>query len=299
MIQLLRAPLGSKGASKRAIGPALLFSCALWAPSVMAQPRHTTPIVGADNRAPRWIDVGAEVTVRAKEHLEHSFRAEDPEHDPLTYRISGLPMGARAEERDGAIVVDWTPEDGEVGTWEIELDVSDGRQSASRRVRLVVEEETNSFVMPGVEYLLYVPNNTAGYGVFQGVSAQFDIWNFVHRNEKRGPSHGRIYFTLDLGASTEKAASALFVAAAGFSLSIEKNPSRRFLIPYFGAEMGIYFQKQAETLAVATPILGVYLWSGANVQLVLHAGYLLPFSSGKFDDVRGLSAGLGAHVALW
>jgi hypothetical protein len=31
----------------------------------------------------------------------------------------------------------------------------------------------------------------------------------------------------------------------------------------------------------------------------LNAGYLLPFSSGKFDDVRGFTAGLGAHVALW
>ena len=261
---------------------------------------HPTPVAtGADNGGPRWIDADPEVTVRAKERLEQQFRAEDPEHDPLTYKISGLPMGARAEERDGAIVVEWTPEEGEVGNYDLTLEVSDGRQSATRRVRLVVEEQIDSFVMPGLEYVLYVPNATGTLGVFQGVTAQFDVWSFIHRNEKRGPSHGRIYVAFALAASTEKASSALFESTLGFALSIEKNPSRRWLIPYFGAEVGIYFQKQTETLAVATPMLGAYLYSGPNLQLVAHAGYLLPFSSGKFDDVRGLAAGLGAHVALW
>jgi hypothetical protein len=197
------------------------------------------------------------------------------------------------------VVVEWTPADGEVGTYELDLEVSDGRQTASRKVRLVVEEEINSFVMPGVGYVLYVPNNTDALGTFHGVSAQFNIWSFIHRNEKRGPSHGRMYIAFDLAASTKTNASALFEAAAGFTLSVEKNPSRRWLIPFFGMELGIFFQKQTETLAIATPILGAYLWSGPNLQLVLNAGYLLPFSSGKFDDVRGFTAGLGAHVALW
>jgi len=267
--------------------------------------------IAAENAGPRWT-VAEDVSVKAKEHVDQLYRAEDPENDPITYTIEGLPPGAKAEaghtpDASGAaagISIDWTPTDSDVGTYELLLKATDGHQTVEKRVKITVEEEINSFVMPGLEYALYVPNDSdlAGQpklGVFQGVTAQFCIWCYVHRTDKRGPSHGKIYLDFDLLASTEKTSSALFMATAGFDLSFEKNPSRRWLIPFFGAEMGIFYQKQTETLGMAFPFGGAHVWSSGNFQVNLRAGYLLPFSSGRFDQVRGLRAALGINLAFW
>src|SRR5438067_1637813 len=105
-----------------------------------------------DNGAPRWT-AAEDTAVKAKEHLEQSFRAEDPEKEPLTYTIEGLPMGAKAEEREGAVVVDWTPGENDVGSYELTLKAADSHGlMAVKKIKLTVEEEVNNFVMPGVEY---------------------------------------------------------------------------------------------------------------------------------------------------
>lgn len=260
--------------------------------------------VAPDNGAPRW-SVAEDANVRAKEHLEQTYRAEDPEGEPITYTIEGLPMGAKAEAsmQSAGITVDWTPTESDVGTYEIVLKANDGHQTVEKRVKITVEEQIDSFVMPGIEYALYVPSDdlpgAANLGVFQGVTAQFCIWCFIHRTDKRGPSHGKIYVDFDLLAPVTTNASALFMSTIGFSLSLEKNPSRRWLVPFFGAEMGIFYQKQTETLAMAFPFAGAYLFSSANFSLTARVGTLLPFSSERFNQVFGLRAGLGVNVAFW
>jgi hypothetical protein len=256
------------------------------------------------NAAPRWT-AADDTSVKAKEHLEQSYRAEDPEKDPLTYTIEGLPMGAKAEERDGAVVVDWTPGDGDVGTYELTLKVADSHGlTAEKKVKLTVEEDVNNFVMPGVEYALYVPKDEpppgeGKIGIFQGVRVEFCIWCYVHRSDKRGPAIGKTYVAFDLLGSSEKTSSALFNAVVGFNLSLEKNPSRRFLIPFFGSELGIWYQKVTETLGMATPYAGLHLWSSGNLDITLKGGALLPFSSHRLDQLIGLRAGLGFNLAFW
>ena len=259
-----------------------------------------------DNRAPRWT-AAEDTAVKAKEHLEQSYRADDPEKEPLTYTIEGLPMGAKAEEREGAIVVDWTPGDGDVGTYELTLKAADTHGlMAVKKVKLTVEEEVNNFVMPGLEYALYVPNDVepmtgerGKLGVFQGVSIQFCIWCYVHRTDKRGPAIGKTYINFDLLASSEKTSSALFNATVGFNLSWEKNPSRRWLIPFFGSELGIWYQKATETLGIVIPYAGVHLWSSGNFNVSLRGGVLVPFSSYRLEQLWGLRAGLGFNLAFW
>jgi Putative Ig domain len=277
---------------------------------MLLAPKSASAQIETESGAPKWT-VAEDTSVKVKEHLEQTFRAEDPEGDPLTYTIEGLPVGATAEannisastsQPNVGITISWTPGDADVGTYELTLKASDGRHTAERQVKLVVEEEINSFVMPGVEYALYVPNDDhppEKLGIFQGVTVEFCVWCYIHRTDKRGPSHGKIYISFDLLASTEKTSSALFMANVGFDLSLEKNPARRFLIPFFGGEMGIYYQKQTETLGMTLPFAGLHLWASANFQLNLRAGYLLPFTSGRFDQTRGLRANLGFNVAFW
>lgn len=258
-------------------------------------------VAPAPNRPPRWTQA-SDSSHPVGEHLEQSYRAEDPERDPLTYTIEGLPMGAKAEEREGSIALEWTPGDGDVGTYPITLRATDARGgTAVRVVKLTIEESVDHAVMPGVEYALYAPADAlpAKLGVFMGPSVRFCAYCYVHRTEKRGPSHGQIYLDFDLLAPLRDGSSALFVASVGFDLSFERFPARRFLIPYFGCETGLFYQKQTETLGMVLPFAGVHLWAGSNLAVGLRAGALVPFSSGRFEQVLGLRAGLGATVAFW
>src|SRR5262249_35169391 len=117
--------------------------------------------------------------------------------------------------------------------------------------------------------------------------------------DKRGPAIGKIYLAFDLMASSEKSSSALFNATVGFNLSFEKNPARRFLLPFFGSEIGIWYQKATETLGMAQPYLGVHLWSMGNFDVSVRGGMLLPFSSYRLGQLVGLRAGLGFNLAFW
>lgn len=264
----------------------------------------------AGNGAPRWT-AAEDTSVKAKEHLEQSYRAEDPEAEPLTYTIEGLPMGAKADVRDGSVIVDWTPGDNDVGTYELTLKAADPHGAlVEKKVKLTVEEDVNNFVMPGIEYALFVPSDkppdsamtgpgSGKIGIFQGARVEFCVWCYVHRSDKRGPAIGKTYIAFDLMASTEASSSALFNAVLGFNLSFEKNPARRFLIPFFGAETGIWYQKVTETLGMATPYAGAHLWSSGNFDVTLKAGVLIPFSSYRLEQIVGLRAGLGFNLAFW
>lgn len=277
-----------------------LIQLVFMAPLVLGQ---VTPV---GNGAPRWT-AAEDASTKAKEHLEQSYRAEDPEAEPLTYTIEGLPMGAKADVRDGSVIVDWTPNEGDVGSYELTLKAADPHGAMTeKKVKLTVEEDVNNFVMPGIEYALFVPNDEPPdamkpdkIGIFQGARVEFCVWCYVHRSDKRGPAIGKTYIAFDLMASSEKTSSALFNAVVGFNLSFEKNPSRRFLLPFFGAEVGIWYQKATETLGMATPQLGIHLWSSGNFGVTMKAGTLLPFSSYRLGQIVGLRAGLGFNLAFW
>jgi hypothetical protein len=261
-------------------------------------------VAPAGNEAPRWT-AAEDTAVKAKEHLEQSFRAEDPEKEPLTYTIEGLPMGAKAEEKEGAVVVEWTPGEGDVGSYELTLKAADSHGlMAVKKIKLTVEEEVNNFVMPGASYELYIPSDespTMGgpkIGVFNGARIEFCVWCFTHRTAKRGPSDGKLYFAFDLMASSLASSSALFNAVTGFNLSFD-NASRHWLIPFYGGDIGIWYQKATETLGIAVPYLGMHIFSNGNLDVSLRSGVLLPFTSQRFGQLVGLRAGLGVSLAFW
>lgn len=252
------------------------------------------------NHAPEWDpSTPKETTGSETSPIHFTVRATDADNDPLTYSLSGLPAGAKAEAAEGSVQVSWTPSAKDLGVYTVKATVTDGKTTVTRDIKLVVEEEHESFFMPGVGYSLWVPGDVGTYGVFNGFSVEFLGVRWVHQNDKRGPSHGRIYVDFDVLFSSHSAIDPAFMPVIGFDLSFEKNPGRRIFIPYFGLEGGAMFQNQTGTLGLMTPLFGVHLYSTKNVELGLKAGYMLPFTSEQFAKVAGLRARLALDVAFW
>lgn len=265
-------------------------------PALAGQPLVFDP----NNHAPEWdTTMPKEATGSETSAIHFTVRANDADSDPLAYSLSGLPTGAKAEASEGAVQVSWTPTADDLGVYKVTATVTDGKTKVDRVIKLIIEDEHESFFMPGVGYSLWVPGDVPTYGVFQGFTIEFLGVRWVHQNDKRGPSHGRIYLDFDVLFSTEKNIDPAFMPLIGFDLSIERNPARRFLIPHFGMEGGALFQKQVTTLGLITPFAGIHFFSTRNFEIGAKVGYMLPFTSEQFAQVAGLRARLSADVSFW
>jgi hypothetical protein len=96
----------------------------------------------------------------------------------------------------------------------------------------------------------------------------------------------------DILDSTKAGVPALLFYSAGLDLAIERNPSRRWLIPFFGVDLGGIVQKQIGHHFQAMPHLGVYAWASRNIFVSVLGGYAITVS--QLEALRGwrLSAGL-------
>jgi hypothetical protein len=151
--------------------------------------------------------------------------------------------------------------------------------------------------MPGVGYALYQPNLNDTLGLFSGIVVEYLLYAKVGQNDNPGPSHVRLYSKLNILQSDKKKISPVFLYALGLDLSLEKNPKRTFLIPYFGLEVGGLSQKQYGSSLIFYPTVGLHLLSRRNVFINLHGGYIYPISN--FETLRGWSVLAGLNFALW
>lgn len=241
--------------------------------------------------------------VRAGESLELSVEASDPDYDPITFTVSGLPAGARSRSGGkGLVVIHWPTGKSDTGTYRITIVATDGKGgSATKVINVVVEEKWESYFMPGLQYSTLAPVNRQMWGAFHGVSAEILFASWIHRNENRGPSHGRVYLDMDVLRSSKPNMPAAFDLSWGFDLSIERNPYRKFLIPFFGLKTGAFIHKDLYKGSVwhLTPQAGVYLFADKNLFVIGSVGYFLPVSAAQFDALRGLRATVGLNFSLW
>ena len=189
-------------------------------------------VVDPNNHAPEWDSTTPkEATGSSTTPVRFTVRANDADNDPLTYSLSGLPKGAKAEASEGSVQVSWSPTADDLGVYKVIATVSDGKTKTERIIKIVVEDEHESYFMPGLGYSLWVPGDVKTYGVFQGVTIEFLGVRWVHQNDKRGPSHGRLYLDFDVLFSTNNTVDPAFMPLLGFDLSIEKNPARAISHP--------------------------------------------------------------------
>lgn len=255
--------------------------------------------LAVDNEPPEWSGLDAEYEAKAGERLDFTIRASDPESDPIRYEVRGLPIGARATAGDGGVQLKWDTDEADAGTYPIEVFASDGKTTISKKVSLVIAEKSESFFVPGVGYEFFAPNDPSKLGYFNGFRIEFLGASYVHKNAKPGPSHGRFFVHFDVLLSTKEDVPAAFLPTIGFDFSFERNPPRRFLIPFFGLEGGAWFNGTTGSLGFMHPFAGVHLFTKANVFINLRGGYFLPFTSEQFDVVRGVRASATVDLSFW
>lgn len=228
---------------------------------------------------------------------------KDPEFSPVTFSIEGLPKGATFEESTGRIT--FTPEASQVGEYPIVVHASDGQKATSQRGTIAVRaterptavgDEWTSFLLPGVGYSIYAPRDNAKT-IFHGLNLEVVIAAWIHRNDNRGPSHGRVYLNAELLNATGINIPLMFAYSAGLSLSFERNPQRTWLIPYYGVEVGGIVHNEIGSYFQTTPYAGIHLFSNPNVFLGTRLGYRLVPS--RIDDLAGLHFGVVADFSIW
>lgn len=226
------------------------------------------------------------------------IEASDPEAAPLRFTADGLPTGAALDARTGRLT--FTPGPAQVGVHRFTLHVSDGHGATSVQGAITVRpaapdesEEWTSFLLPGVGYSLYAPR-AGPESVLHGLTLEFVIVAWIHRNDERGPSHGRVYVDAELLSAA--GAPLAFSYAAGISVSFESNPTRSWLIPHYGAEFGgLHYRGGA--FFQATPYLGALLYADATVMVSARAGYRLVPT--RIDELAGFQGGVVANVSFW
>lgn len=159
------------------------------------------------------------------------------------------------------------------------------------------DSEFDSKFMPGGGYGIFIPKGKDSLGTLSGALVEFLFYSHVAQNDDFGPSHVRLYGKLNILKSDKKNISDFFLYGIGLDMSIEKNPKRNFLIPYFGLEMGGISNRTLNTSLQFTPTLGIHLVSKQNIYLNVQAGYMYPVKN--FDIVRGTSLQAGLNFSLW
>lgn len=253
----------------------------------------------ADNHAPTFTEEPRQLY--AGDYGAISFAATDPEQDQLTYSLQGLPPGARFDADTG--VLSWRPSESDAGEHTVRVTATDGQLRTERELTFRVEprrsesDDWESYFLPGVGYSLYTPRDRDTFGAFRGPTLEILIAAWIHRNENRGPSHGRVYMNVELQESTEPDVSLLFNYALGFSLSLERNPRRNWLIPSYGADVGGMMQDEIGAHFQSTPFVALHLFSNQNVFINARAGYrIVP---ADMDRLGGFHAAATADFSVW
>jgi hypothetical protein len=154
-----------------------------------------------------------------------------------------------------------------------------------------------TYFMPGGGYSYFIPKGVDSVGNWGGVTIDYLFYAKVEQDDDPGPSHVRWYGKLSIMNSDKEGMKDMFLYSAGIDLSLEKNPNRNFLVPYFGLEFGGMSQKQLGSTVHFTPTAGIHVISRKNIFINVYGGYVYPIRN--FDLIQGWYAQAGLNFALW
>ncbi|MEZ4225171.1 MAG: hypothetical protein R3B13_29740 [Polyangiaceae bacterium] len=155
--------------------------------------------------------------------------------------------------------------------------------------------ERDIFFMPGVAAVGLMPAGNRS-DPFMGGGVQLTPFRWSHNNDRFGPSQGALFAQLSLLRSAESTAT-LALVDVGYTLSLERNSSRRFLIPYFGGTVGSFSHAELGNSAYTYQFAGAHLYWHHNLVMSAEGGYHFPFE--RVDTFRGPRAQLSAGFSMW
>jgi hypothetical protein len=165
------------------------------------------------------------------------------------------------------------------------------------KLQKTIDREWQTYGIPGIVLQTYYPDLKDSIGSFRGISVEYLIAAWIHQNENKGPSHGRFYAKINFMKSSQPKINDIFYMALGLNLSLERNPKRHFLIPFFGLEVGNMNQRQFGNVLAFTPIFGAHIYSSPNVFVNFTGGYVYP--SKYLEELRGYTMQLGVNLSFW
>lgn len=154
--------------------------------------------------------------------------------------------------------------------------------------------ERDIFLMPGAQAVFFHP--TAGKGFFYGGGVQFAPYQLSHNNDHFGPSQVSTIAQVSLLKSPD-ANGTMALFEVGATASLERNSSRRWLIPYFGGTIGGMTQSDLGTSVYAYTMGGMHLYWHHNLMVDAEGGYHFPFQD--IDHLKGPRAQLSTRFSLW
>ncbi len=269
-----------------------------------AQSQRVLSLKVTENHPPQISLQAAKVAVDSNHVIELKHHSSDLDLDDLTFTVERLPQGAIFDARAGSIR--WSPTVDDIGKHQLVATASDGSAQATASMGIEVVEtvqterstnEWTSFLLPGVGYSAYLPRERDRFGTFHGVTLEILIGAWIHRNNNRGPSHGRVYVLTELLQSTRTNVPMLFGYALGFSLSLERNPRRRWLLPVYGLEVGGIISEATGGYFQTVPYAGLHVYSSPNVFVNLRGGYRLVPSA--IERLGGAHFGATLDYSVW
>jgi len=151
-----------------------------------------------------------------------------------------------------------------------------------------------AILLPTIYATYYAPNDASGPW-FGGGLEVVAAWS--DNTPAFGPSQGKLRFDIGGLRSSTAGTGTMVMYRGGAQVSIERNASRSWLVPYFDVDVGGLWTTATGSRAFMDGGLGVYLWHQRSVIVDLEADGLLPFSDpGKLG---GLHVQLAASFALW
>jgi hypothetical protein len=151
------------------------------------------------------------------------------------------------------------------------------------------------YFMPALQATFFAPS-AMDERPFVGAGVALVPVRWSHNNDRFGPSQGAMFLQASLLRSTASD-STLALFDVGYTLSFERNSSRRWLIPYFGGTLGRMTHADLPDSTYTYQFLGVHLFWHENLVVSAEGGYQFPFSN--VDEVRGPRAQLSAGFSMW
>ncbi len=159
-----------------------------------------------------------------------------------------------------------------------------------------VDQEWDDYFMPGLGVKSYIPKNHSEIGVYNGIMTEFVIYAKAKGSVGSGPSRIKTYGNLSIMGSSVKSSNDIFFANVGLNLSYEGKLKRKYLIPYFGLEIGGLFQRDFSTFQFS-PVTGIQIVSNKRILWSVQGGYL--YTTKRFDEYSGFSLASSVNVLLW
>lgn len=158
-------------------------------------------------------------------------------------------------------------------------------------------EEWSRRMSPSIGYGAFLPRDRNGSAVFHGVNTELSFYSTT-RYGYDGPGFFRIYTRFSMMKDAENSARGLFTYAMGTNLSFEKGVKRKFLVPYYGIELGGMNRSDLGGAFQITPLLGLNILSFPNFAWNLQGGYTYA-TSRNFNQMSGVFAASGITISFW